>query len=299
MQTVGITALTETYNEIPCAVALGNFDGVHIGHTALFEKVKSTPYLPAVFTFAGTVDRFLTSEAERKDLIAKAQISLLFSAPFPLFQSLSPRDFVCFLKEKLAVKHVVCGYNFRFGKNAEGDTETLVALCQAFSLTADVVSEIKYADRTVSSSEIRRLLAEGNIEEANALLGHAFSVTGKVARGYSVGKTLGVPTLNLPLDPRAVPIRHGVYVSVTEIDGKRYPSITNVGTNPTFHRNTVTCETNLLDANGIFYGCNASVRLFAFLRPERKFESPEALRNAIAMDVAQAKAYHGLLGVGI
>ncbi len=287
-----VSSLEQTVNETPCTVALGNFDGLHIGHRRLLELAKQGGYPAAVFTFDREANSFLTSVEERTRLVAEVGIDLLFLTPFSLVRDLSCRDFMTFLVDKLACRGVVSGYNFRFGKDAVGDTDTLAALAREHGIACTVLPEVKQDGHTVSSSLIRTLLAEGKAEEASRLLVRPHSITGEVEKGYSVGKLLEAPTMNLTLSPHAAPLCHGVYITETLIDGTIYPSVTNIGSNPTLCREKVTCETNLLNASGDFYGKTVTVRFLSFIRKEKAFSSLEELKKAIANDLATAKAYH-------
>ncbi len=292
MQRFVISNLDKTFNTIPCTVALGNFDGVHLAHASLLHAAKDSEHASAVFTFSEEVKNFLTTTEERAQKIEEYGIQLLFLASFPLFKDMSCEDFVLFLKDKLACRHVVCGFNFHFGQGAVGDAQTLSALAEANGITCTVLSQITQNEEPISSSRIRALLADGEIETANTLLGAPHSISGSVQKGYSIGRRLDVPTLNLPIPKNAAPICHGVYVSRTMIDGKSYPSITNIGTNPTFDRENITCETYLLDTCGDFYEKAVTVQLLSFLRKEKRFDSPDALKEAIANDLTLARNYH-------
>ena len=292
MQRFAISSLNSIINTTPCTVALGNFDGVHLAHKALLNAAKSSENASAVFTFSHEVPNFLTTTEERVNILEQNGIELLFLADFSIIKNLSCQEFVSFLKEKLACRHFVCGYNFRFGKGASGDAQTLADLAKAEGLSCTVLTQIDQHGESVSSSRIRTLLAEGDIETANSLLGRPFSLTGVVQKGFSIGRRLEVPTLNLPISENAAAICHGVYVSQTLINGKVYPSITNIGNNPTFDRNAVTCETYLLDASGNFYEQALSVELLAFLRKEKRFDSFETLKKAIEKDLTNARLYH-------
>lgn len=292
MQRFVITSLNQTVNTTPCSIALGNFDGVHLGHQALLKATQETEYTPAVFTFSEEVKNFLTTTEERADKIKQNGIQLLFLASFSIIKQMSCEEFVSFLKEKLACRHVICGFNFHFGKGAVGDSQTLATLAERFGMACTVLPQVSEQDDAISSSRIRALLAKGKIETANILLGTPYAISGTVQKGYSIGRRLQVPTINLPIAVGAATIRYGVYVSRTKIEGVFYPSITNVGKNPTFEREIATCETYLLDTCGDFYEKNATVQLLYFLREEKRFDSFDALKEAIEKDLVSARNYH-------
>lgn len=292
MQRFVIPSLDKTINTTPCTVALGNFDGVHLAHQSLLNTAKETENASAVFTFSEEVPHFLTTTEERIQQLEQNGIDLLFLVSFSLVKSLSCQEFVLFLKEKLACRHVVCGYNFRFGKGALGNAQTLADLSKSHGLACTVLPEITQNGQAISSSRIRSLLQDGNVDTVSTLLGRPHSLSGIVQKGYSIGRRLQVPTLNLHISPSAAKIRHGVYVSQTLIDRMIYLSITNIGNNPTFERDTVTCETYLLDTGGNFYEKAVTVQLLSFLREEKRFDSFDELKEAIENDLARARAFH-------
>lgn len=292
MDIIRIESLDTTLNTIPAAAALGNFDGVHIAHQALLKSVKDAAQLSAVFTFAEEAKEHLTTRKERLALLQACGMEKVFLAPFSLFRTMSCEDFVRYLKDKLACQLLICGFNFRFGKGAVGDADTLTLLAGQAGMQVLVHSEMRKNAQTVSSSVIRTLLAEGKPDEAAVLLGRPFSITGEVVHGFSVGKRLKTPTVNLPLPEGGVRLKNGVYASTVLLDGCRLPAVTNIGTNPTFARDRVTCETHLLHTSGDFYGRCLTVELEKFLRPEQKFPSEEALAAAIAADLEKAWQYH-------
>lgn len=291
MKIIPITDLKEQLNITPAAIALGNFDGVHLGHRALIERTRRPELLSAVFTFAPRPTGTITPLSEKARLFEAMGVELLFVAPFALFKDESPEDFVEYLVGKLSAKKLVCGYNFRFGKGAVGSPDTLSLLANQHGITAEVEAEVRKGGENVSSTHIRALLEQGEIAHAEALLGHPYTLTGKVVRGYGIGKTLSFATLNLALDAEAL-VPHGVYISEATIDGRCYPAITNIGNNPTFGRDTVSCETHLLDTVGEFYEKAVSLRLLTYLREERVFASSEELKRQVLSDVEKARAFH-------
>lgn len=291
MKIISITDLKEQLNTAPAAIALGNFDGVHLGHRALIGRTHCRELVSAVFTFSDKSTGIITPFPEKARLFEALGVDLLFVAPFALVKDQSPKDFVDYLVKKLSAKRLVCGYNFRFGKGAVGSPETLTTLAKANGVDATVESEVRKNGENVSATHIRTLLAKGEIAHAEALLGHPYTLTGEVVRGYGIGKTLSFATLNLALSsPPLVP--HGVYFSEATVEGKCYPAITNIGKNPTFSRNEVSCETHLLDTDGEFYEKNVNLRLLSYLREEKTFSSPEALRRQVLSDVEKARKFH-------
>ena len=283
--------------------ALGFFDGVHIGHRRLLDRAAeiaaSRSLVPAVFTFSDDARTFkpdaarLTDFSEKLDLFRRAGIEVVYAADFPDLSGLSPERFVSeVLIGALNVSVSVCGFNFRFGARAAGDSETLVRLMRAAGRDAEVIAPTVLDGAVVSSSAIRALLSAGDAEKAAKMLGRPFSYVGAVEHGRGYGHTEGIPTVNLPIAPHLALPRRGVYRSRVSFEGgENYPAVSNVGVRPTFGGETVNCESYLLDyTGGDLYGKTARVELLGFLRDEKKFDSPEELYKQIERDVAAAKA---------
>ena len=282
--------------------ALGFFDGVHIGHRLLLQRVREIAavrsLIPAVFTFSDDARTFkpdasrLTDFSEKLELFRKAGIERVYAADFPAFAGYSPERFVSdVLIGALNVDVAVCGFNFRFGARAAGDSEALVRLMREAGGDAEVIAPAILDGTVVSSSAIRAALTEGDVVRAEKMLGRPFSFSGRVEHGRGYGHTEGIPTVNLPIPPHLSVPRRGVYRSRVTFDGKEgYAAVSNVGTRPTFGGTGINCESYLLDyAGGDLYGRVARVELLGFLRDERKFDSPEELYRQIERDVALAK----------
>ena len=186
---------------------------------------------------------------------------------------------------------MTCGYDFRFGRGGAGDAAALKRLCAPLGIAVEVVPEFRLAGREVSSTRIRALIAQGEVEEAGRLLGYPFAVEGSVGQGNHLGRTLQFPTVNQRLQEGMVQPRFGVYVSRTRAAGRWWPSVTNVGVKPTVGSEWPVAETNLLGFSGDLYGAEIRVELLHFLRGEQKFASVEALREQIARDVQSARDY--------
>ena len=291
MKIYHITDLTEQLNTLPCALSLGNFDGVHLGHRALIKASEDAPYTTAVFTFSDKENKVITPIERKAALIESLGVELLFVAPFSLFKSLTPDEFITYLADKLAAKHLVCGFNFRFGKGAVGTSDTLRALAATHEIGVTIQPAVEYGGITVSATAIRALLAKGDIQTANLLLGTTYTLSGEVVRGFGIGKTLSFATLNLAL-AETPQLLHGVYITEAVIEGKRYPAITNIGKNPTFSRGTVSCETHLLNVTGDFYEKHAEIRFLSFLREETSFPTPNDLKKQVLSDIEAAADYH-------
>lgn len=282
--------------------ALGNFDGVHRGHTALLKKAteKGTCTHSAVWTFrrhprlCSGDESFsaLTTTEQRLSLFADAGIDLAVLCDFPDVKDVSPEDFALrILYNECHVRRAVCGYNFRYGKNASGTPTALSEELKALGAEEITVDAVKSADGAViSSSAIRRFLEEGDIERANDFLGREFCISLPVSEGQRLGRTLGLPTVNQVFPPHLVIPRHGVYAAKCTADGKEYKAIANIGVRPTVisHAENVNCETHIIGFSGDLYGKTVPVRLCRFLRDEKKFSSVDELKSAILADEERA-----------
>ena len=285
-------------------LALGFFDGVHLGHRRLLEAVvaeaEARSALPAVFTFSDDAGRVkagaacLTDFAERLRLFAEAGIRRVYTAEFREVSGLSPEAFVSdILLRQCGAAHAVCGFNFRFGKGASGDADDLLRLMRERGLGASVVSAAYLGGEIISSSAIRRAIEAGDMPRAAAMLGRPFSLTAPVLHGRGFGRTEGVPTVNQSFRENTVLPRQGVYACRARLaDGSTVPAVANVGICPTFGGSVglgVHCETHLIGYTGDLYGESLTVELLHYLRPEKRFETVEELYGQIASDVETAK----------
>lgn len=284
----------------PCgrgAVALGFFDGLHIGHAAVVSRTLSYQQeglCPCVFTFtmdgghpaAKSTANALTTERQKEQLLENWGVRLVLCPDFSEFHAMEPESFVDeILVRRLNANAACCGEDFRFGKKAAGDVGQLAALCQARGIRLDVVPPVTFEGERVSSTRIRSLLGEGRVADANRMLGRAFGYDFTVVRGKQLGRKLDSPTINQRLPDGFVPLRHGVYASVSFAGGAWHPSVTNIGLRPTVEDTTaVNSETYICGFSGDLYGARVEVRLLAFLRPEQRFPSVEALRARIHAD---------------
>lgn len=280
----------------PTAVALGRFDGVHLAHSAVIRgAVNNTQGLvPTVFTFCDNPGKaahnVLTTQAEKAEQIERLGINLLISSRFEAVRNLSAEEFVQqVLCDSLNAKAVYCGYNYRFGKGACADVNTLRTLCERFGISLTCTDEITKDSYCVSSTAIRSLLSEGNVKTAAKLLGRNYTLGGEVIHGNALGRTISIPTLNIDIPQEKQLPLYGVYATIANIDGKTYKSVTNIGLKPTVGSDAPTVETYLLDAQGDFYCKSAKIELVDFLRSEQKFSSLEELKAVISKDIEKAK----------
>lgn len=275
-------------------LALGNFDGVHIGHSALIEyaasKKKEHPHaLLAIRTFISHPNpecMIITPKAEKEALLTGYGTDILIYDSFRDIREYPPEKFVSQILCGMNLVCCVCGYNYHFGKNAEGDSAALQRLLEELGIPIRIIPEVSYEGGAVSSTRIRGELLQGNIERANALLGHPFRITLPVTHGRRIGRELGFPTINQNPPKNLVKLPHGVYASACRVNGKLYPAVTNVGTRPTIDENDceTVCETHLINYSGTLYGELCTIGFLKYLRPERKFGSVELLRAAISSD---------------
>ncbi|MBV8829056.1 MAG: bifunctional riboflavin kinase/FAD synthetase [Acidobacteriaceae bacterium] len=293
--------------EASCALAIGNFDGVHLGHQKLLADTVSYArnhnLVPATLTFyphptvvvaPDRVPLLLCSLEERIRLIKATGIQQVFVIPFTAeLAALTPREFVRdFLVERFCARALFVGDNFRFGVKKAGTTETLRELAPEFGFEPRFLAPVTFRGEVVSSSAIRSHIANGQIYRANRLLGRVFSVSGKVVTGHGIGSRQTVPTLNLDPEPERI-IPRGVYVSeILELpNGRRWESITNAGTRPTFNGKELTVETFLLSPFEEPAPSEIEVRFHHFIRPERHFPDSQSLKSQIFKDIARARSY--------
>jgi riboflavin kinase / FMN adenylyltransferase len=291
----------------PCALAIGNFDGVHLGHQALLAETKrqarAKALAAAVLTFdphpsvvvapERTPELICTLE-QRLELLAQAGADKILVLPFtPEVARLSPRDFVWqILRDTLQTQVVVVGESFRFGHKQAGTAQTLEALGDEFGFVSQVVQPVACRGEVISSSAIRRHISFGRISRAGRLLGRCFSIEGQVVSGHGVGSKQTVPTLNLR-PPRGQIIPRGVYVTETfeRSKARRWESITNCGVRPTFGGDQLTIETFLLTPLKGEPPAHIELRFRHFIRAEQRFPTPDALRAQILKDVTRARTY--------
>ena len=286
------------------AVALGNFDGLHIGHRkVIFSALDGAEkgLLPTVFTFAenpladlggGAGGRLLTQE-DKIFLLESMGVEQLYILEFRTVKDLSAEEFVDrVLVECLRAKRACCGFNFTFGRGGKADSTALAALCGSRGMEVLVSPAVMVDGTPVSSTRIRGLLEAGRADEAERLLGRPFAYCMPVRQGRRLGHSLGTPTLNQELPQGFVQPRFGVYVSRVRVEEKQYVGVTNVGVKPTVGSDRPLSETWMPDyRGGELYGRSVRVELLHFLRPERRFPTLEELREQILRDGAQAREH--------
>ncbi len=281
------------------SIALGYFDGLHLGHIEVIGEAMAHARMKgaasAVFTFNcdTTLPKFQQQEdiisfENKCELLDRMGVDYIFAPDFAEVCGLSAEDFVKeILVKRLNADFASCGGNFRFGKNGSGTPELLVELAKRYGMSAvRVVEDVCLDGEMISSTRIRELIREGDIEEANKLLGYDMWFRLTVVHGNEFGRTMSFPTINQIIPKTNIIPRFGVYESRVEVNGKKYAGITNIGIRPTVSDTGETVmETHILGFDGDLYGQKISISLCGFLRPERKFSNIEELKSQISQDI--------------
>lgn len=290
------------------SVALGTFDGLHKGHMAVLNAALSFKALiPIAVTFDEPPKRKITSSFVPMLLTAKEKnrrlkemgFKEIFVLDYEEIHNLSPTNFLDMLFRKYNIKAVACGFNYRFGKNGEGDAALLSDYCHSNHAEAVILPATQMSGQVVSSSFIRNLIANGNITLANSLLGRPFYFKNKVVHGEKRGREIGCPTVNIELDDQLVTPKYGVYASMVNIDGVNYPAVTNIGIRPTFLLKKPISETYIIGFEGDLYDEELDLNLLDYIREEVCFDGLEELKAAIEGDKETAiKAFKsGIYGI--
>lgn len=288
-------------------LALGFFDGIHVGHGALMkacrELAEENGCKAGVVTFANHPDTLvfgktpgLINTPEDRERLLREQFHMdeVIFLPFDRKMMTMPwRDFFQMLLDQYDAGGLVCGHDFCFGNRGEGNGELLKTACREAGIPCVVVPPQQIDGVLVSSTYIRMLLEQGDMEQANRFLGHPHILSGKVVHGRQLGRTIGVPTANLLLPEQLQAPRFGVYACLARINGKKYPAVTNVGTRPTVQGTGITVEPWILDFEGDLYGQELTLEFYKFLRPEIKFPSLEALKSEIRKNAEEVRDFFG------
>lgn len=303
--------MEEIYNSINYSsnkncVALGNFDGVHLGHRHIIKTTVdyalTNNLTPCIYTFKEHPSCFLgqrkpiiTDNVEKTEIFRSLGCDSICYEDFLLVRNMSPEEFCKkILSEKLNAAYVFCGENYRFGYQGKGDINILKYELENLNIKLIVVPYVYSEDDIpISSTEIRKMIQNGDVFGASRILGRYYRISGQVLHGKHLGRKLGFPTLNIRFPEKKVIPKHGVYLSKCLLDGKLYNAISNIGLRPTtdsFETSlpNANCETFLLDYSGDAYGKNITVNLIEMLRTEMKFETVEQLKEQIMKDVATA-----------
>lgn len=285
-----------------CAVALGNFDGVHTAHEQILQNCRNYADIHDIKCGVLLFDRhsvktthtrdisLITTQEQKLCLMADAGMDFVYMRPFDdEFMKKSPEEFVRMLIKNLRVHAVCVGYDYRFGYKAAGDTELLKKLCEKYGADVSVAPPVKIDGEIVSSTLIRSLVKNGEVEKAARFLSRMFFVEGEVVRGKQNGRKMGFPTANVDYGEDMLLPKTGVYAGVTTVDGKRYKSVVNVGKNPTFNGDRITIESHIFGFYKDIYGENIRVEFIRYLRGDVKFSSMDELKAQIERDVKETE----------
>lgn len=287
------------YMQEPLVVALGNFDGVHLGHRRIIDSAVSLAKKlnaecaalafdvhPQIY-FGKEPLKLIMSEQDRFRILNNAGVKYVICASFEQMKDMSPKEFLDVLEKDLHAVGAVCGYNFSFGKGGVGNADDIAERFGANSVTRE---HFLLLGDTVSSSRIRALTECGNVKEAALLLGRPFFVSGVVKEGRHIGRTLDFPTANITIDENMLAPGEGIYATFTEINGDIYPSVTNYGNNPTVtDSKKMILETFVMNFSDDLYGKNIRVFFIDKIRDQKKFSSLDHLRSQISEDKKRAE----------
>lgn len=301
-----------TLTPIPFAgttLTVGTFDGIHQGHQHIISKVREQaqvlgiqsllvtfePHPMIVVQRSGFPERpLLTTLEEKIEILQQMGLDSLVILNFtPSFATITAEDFVRdILVHKLKMKSIIVGHDHAFGRNREGNEALLYNLAQMFHFSVHVVDPVSNGGEKVSSTQVRRSLLQGQVAQAAQMLGRPYSVSGTVVKGQNLGRKLGFPTANIqPDSPHKLIPMAGIYATTVEIQGTTYPSVTYIGSRPTFAGTYNVVEVHVFDFNESLYGRRIKVNFYAFLRNDRTFQSTDELVATIKNDVKNAEIY--------
>ncbi len=302
-------SLEEIRDIQPCSIALGNFDGIHVGHQALIshavEKARDTGIKSGVFTFSNHPKNLFTGEntvkniiyqQEKSDLIEGLGVDYLFNLPFTWeICHMEPIAFIDeLLVDRMNLREAFCGFNYRFGFKAMGNPQILRQEGLIKGYNVNEIPPVMVDGDVVSSTLIRGLIRSGDMEECERFLGRKYSIGGEVVVGNRIGRTIGFPTSNITVDESMVTPPNGVYITNCIYNGEKYPSVTNVGVKPTIGDFKKNMETHIFNFDKELYGKQIQVEFLKMTRDEVKFHGVEELSAQIKKDCENARAYHGL-----
>ncbi|MBK2029409.1 bifunctional riboflavin kinase/FAD synthetase [Francisella noatunensis] len=299
-----ITNLNKTNNSLAKAVAIGSFDGVHLGHQAIIQKLisiaKENDLVPYIMFFEPLPKEFFLKEIAPTRIydfrnkvinLHKMGIENIICHKFnQRFANIEAKDFIeDFLVRKLNTKHIIVGDDFKFGRNRIGDYALLKQYSLTHDFTVDRISTLNLDNHRISSSQIRQAIAEHDIEHANKLIGSSLKINSRVSHGQKNGRKIGFPTVNQKLLKNSV--LKGVYLSKIYIDNQVFFGISNAGTRPTIDGKNNLLETHIFNFDEFIYGKHITTEIIDFIRPEKKFNSFDELKTQIHKDVKIAKKY--------
>lgn len=304
-----IREMTEFEIQGESAAAIGKFDGIHLGHQKLLDRLlaqKSKGLKAVVFTFnpppavlfKKEVNRELMTEEEKRAAFEKMGIDVLIEFPLTMeTAAMSPKTFIEeILIKSLHVSYIAAGTDVSFGAKGAGNYELLEEMSKSAGYQVEIIPKVCYRQREVSSTYVRETIERGEMEEAAALLGEPYRISGKIVHGNHFGRTLGMPTVNLLPEKNKLLPPNGVYYSRVLVDGVWHDGITNIGYKPTVsEEKRLGVETYLYGFDKEIYGKEIQTMLLKFKRAEQKFEGTEELKTQMAADIRDGAAFHGIL----
>ncbi len=288
-----IKNILDCNKEKKVALALGFFDAIHLGHQSIFDTVKTSSAAPSVFTFANNIYKLLAKDVkeiysfeQRCNIIQSYGIEDIYyiDATQELLNT-NGEAFLDLLTSHLDIELLACGEDYRYGVDAMNDTADLAAYCGSKDIQCVIKQLIMSGEYKVSSTKIRECLSEGRISEVNSMLGRPYSITAKVVEGRKSGRTIGFPTINMPLLNNILSPKFGVYSSRITIDSREYRGVTNIGAHPTFEDYSSNIETYIICYEGDLYGETVTLKLRNFLREISRYPTFEDLKKQISLDV--------------
>lgn len=299
-----IANTTEFQLDRPGAVAIGKFDGIHLGHQKLIQKIieqKENGYLATVFTFDtsaaaffGGEEKELTTRAEKRNVFERMGVDVLIE--FPLNRETAatePVEFVQrYLVRQMQAAYICAGTDLSFGRKGAGNYELLQQYADTYAYQVELIDKVRVDGEEVSSTRVRKAVRSGQMEAVTRMLGTPYSISGCVEHGRRLGRTIGMPTANLLPDQDKLLPPNGVYYSKVIMGDKVYRGITNIGCKPTVSdEHIMGAETYLYDFDGDIYGKDITVQLLAFRRPEMKFDGVDGLKAQMQKDIAAGQIF--------
>ena len=305
-----ISKTLEFLVDTPSVITLGKFDGLHRGHELLLrrlqEESRQRHYASIAFSFdipprnsvEGIQAQVLTTNQEKHYIFEQYGIDYLIECPFTReVMTMEPEAFIRWITQALSVKAFVIGSDFHFGYQRQGNYQVLQHFEEKYGYETIVLTKLQDSDRDISSTYVREELSVGNIRKANELLGYEYFLTSEVIHGRKLGRTIGIPTINMVLPPEKLLPPNGVYITRVQVGEKWYMGVTNVGCKPTVgDKNPVGVETYIIDFCQDVYGRVITINFLDRIREERRFESIDDLKQQMSQDIAYAQAafYQGL-----
>lgn len=288
----------------PISLALGFFDCMHVGHRALVGRTvsgaKELGVESAVLTFRNDLSGYFGGEKqiycfdERLLALADVGVDNVIAMNFgSREENLSAEEFFCELVARFDIREIYIGADYTFGKGALGNADMLKKLCEERGIALNIVPYATIDGKKISASELKKLVAEGDIPRLNARLGAPYIILGKIASNRKVGRSLGFPTANIPMREDKLPLRDGIYATTITVDGQTLRAMTNIGAKPTFDDAVPTIETYIFDFDGDLYGKEALLRVYARTREIKKFASPHELSEQLERDEREIKRILG------